>query len=362
MLRKALLPLVLLAVTGCTAVPYKIPLSPEYQAKAETAEVHARTYEHGLGVQYFAQDSSAAGAPYGLIGALVSATIDAIANASPAGIARDSATKLASAYDADSLHAEMSLALSTDPRKATSPGATIPVTKMPTKQKLILAEMTADEVLAVEFFYSLTQDLRAVQVVGMTTLFSKSAAKSAPKGSKAGMIYRNRFEYLSEPLPPAPPKSKEQIDAEVALIEAKYADAGKKKASPEAQRKAEIARRAEIEEARKSDSPRAQADYLVQQWLSDDGLRLRAAVRTGTSSVVSLLASDLADPSNVDVKAKLPPESIVKQDDTRVTVRTNAGAFIGSLTSRPVGYAKPLGNATAYPEPEKKPKQQAASR
>jgi hypothetical protein len=224
---------------------------------------------------------------------------------------------------------------------------------MPPDQKLVVTEMRPDNVLAVELSYALTQDLRALQVVGTATLFSKGGA--APQGGKPGMVYRNRFEYWSAPLPAPPVKSQTEIDAQVAAIEAKYAGSAKDPAQ-DAKRKSEIA------EARNGNSARANAEYMVQQWLVNDGVRLQEAIRSGTSAVVNLLASDLADPTNVDVKAKLPSESIVSEMKGRVVARSNIGAYIGSLASRPTGYIVPLANATAYRPVQKAPVQQSAAR
>jgi hypothetical protein len=101
---------------------------------------------------------------------------------------------------------------------------------------------------------------------------------------------------------------------------------------------------------------------MVQQWLAGNGARLHEALRSGTSAVVNLLATDLADPTNVDVKAKLPSESVVREMQGRVIARANIGAYIGSLTSKPTGYVIPLANATAYRPAPKPPVQQSASR
>src|ERR1051326_3652876 len=108
--------------------------------------------------------------------------------------------------------------------------------------------------------------------VGMSSdaaLFSKTAApKTVPKGAEPGMVYRNRFEYWSTPLDVPPPKAQAAIDAEVAAIEAKYAGAGPDK---------DGAKKAELDEARNPNSKRAQADYMVKQWLANNGLLLHAA-------------------------------------------------------------------------------------
>lgn len=63
--KQALFAVTLLILGGCSVTPYKVPLSPVNRPTAEAAEVHARTGKDGIGVQYFAQDSSAAGAGYG---------------------------------------------------------------------------------------------------------------------------------------------------------------------------------------------------------------------------------------------------------------------------------------------------------
>jgi hypothetical protein len=340
MIRQGLVAVVLLVAAGCTTVPYKVPLSADARAKVESAAVQARANDKGIGVQYMAQDSTAAGAPYGLIGALVSATIDAIANARPAHIAENSAGKLAAGYNTDEMQSELALALSTELRNASLPGATATVAKMGPNQKLTAKDFSADNVLAVNVNYALTQDYRSLRVVADAVLFSKSAApKTPPKGAEPGTVYRNHFEFWSAPLDAPPAKSQAEIDAAVAAVEAKYANAGKDQ---------DAAKKAELDDARNPNAQRAQADYMVKQWLADNGSRLHAAIRSGTGEIASLLALDLADPTNVDVKAKLPASTVVREANGRQVTRLNIGLTIGSLESRPVGYNAPLANALAY--------------
>jgi hypothetical protein len=354
MVRNGLIALALLICAGCSTVPYKIPLSADTRAKVQSAEVYARTGEKGIGVQFQAQDSSAAGAQYGLNGALVTATIDAIANSGPAGVAEDAAQKLAAGYDPEQLHSELALALSTVLDAASLPGASATVTKLTPDQKLTLKDMRADNVLAVELSYALTQDFRSLHVAGVATVFSKTAApKTPPKGGEPGMVYRNRFEYWSAPLAAAPVRSQAEIDASVAAVEAKYAGAGKDK---------QAAYRAELAEAHNPNSAGAQADYLVKQWLANNGAPLRNAIRSGTAEIVTLLATDLADPTNVDVKAKLPASTVVREGNGRVVTRKNLGPFIGELASNSAGYGPPFANATAFRPAPKAPVQKTAAR
>src|SRR6476646_5146500 len=99
MFRRTLLLVAAVSASACTVAPYKHPLDQAASARLVQPAVYARADDRGIGVQYFAQDSSAAGAQYGLIGALVTATIDAIANSSPLKVAENGADSLAPKFN-----------------------------------------------------------------------------------------------------------------------------------------------------------------------------------------------------------------------------------------------------------------------
>lgn len=353
MINKALTVLVLIACAGCSAVPYKVPLTDDARAKVQGAEVNAGVSDRGIGVQYMAQDSSAAGAPYGLIGTIVTATIDAAYNAGPAGVAQDTAEKLAVGYETEELQSELVSALRAVLRD-TPCGAAASVTKIRPDQKLTVKDLRADNVLVVQLHYALAEDFRSLQVVGDALLLSKTAADtSVPQGVEPGTVYRNRFEYWSAPLPAPPTRTQAEIDAAVAAVEAKYANTSKDQ---------QAERRAALAEAHDPSSPRVSANFMVRHWLANDGARLRDAIRSGTAEIMNLLAADLADPRGVDVKTKLPDTTIVREQDGRIVKRKNIGAFIGSLVSTPKDYIAPPANAVAYRAAEKASAPKTAAR
>ena len=95
------------ALAGACATesfPSKRPLtSAEIAAMSQTDLVLDENNE-GVGKSWFMTDSSAAGAQYGLIGALVTATMDAIMNAGPARRAKQAANEVAEVVLAEKLN------------------------------------------------------------------------------------------------------------------------------------------------------------------------------------------------------------------------------------------------------------------
>ena len=209
-----------LAASACTIAPYKKPLDAEMRVKLAQPVVYSRADDRGIGVQYFAQDSSAAGAPYGLIGALVTATMDAIANSTPLGIAEDGATRLTATFDHGQTTGVFNDLLSSRLRTVSLFAETPVVHALDKERKWTAASFQEDVVLVSSLQYSLSQDLRSFEVALETTALHDPtrATGASAKGKSArsktdGVIYRNRFEYHSAPLADMPGKSPEEIAA-----------------------------------------------------------------------------------------------------------------------------------------------------
>jgi hypothetical protein len=85
-----------LLLSGCaTAVaPTARPLTQAHIDQMGPTRVVVAENTYGVGKSWFMTDSSAAGASYGLIGAVVSATMDAIINAGPSRRARQAADEI----------------------------------------------------------------------------------------------------------------------------------------------------------------------------------------------------------------------------------------------------------------------------
>jgi hypothetical protein len=347
---KVLLLIAAISVSACTIAPYKKPLDETTSSKFAKPAVYARADDRGVGVQYFAQDSSATGAQYGLIGALVSATIDAIANASPYKIAENGADALVPKFDHQKVTADFVSALNTQLITLPSVDPALTIQPLDKTREWTAAAFTEPVVLLTSVEYVLTQDFRSLEVALMATAVSRDAAAEAAKAKKnaksdAGRIYRNRFEYYSTPLAPFGEKTPEQLEQEITQIKTDY---GKVKPNSTAAMKM----KKEIEQARKRMPADEKAKHYLDLWLADDAALLRRELLTGLTTVSELLAKDLQDPTPVDVKAT-QPKTILVDGTERVVVRSNLHPFMGSLRSEPLNFTPPMANGVWYRQEKK---------
>jgi len=362
MMRRVLLLAAAISVTACTVAPYKQPMDTARAHKLREAAVYAKADDRGFGVQYFAQDSSAAGAPYGLVGVLVAATMDSVANAGPIGIAANGAADLAPSYNHERTAAQFTESLQTRLGQGPLFDAVPTIQTLDKEQKWAANEFPTPTSLLTSVEYSLTQDLRSLEVALTATAVSKDAVKLRKRGNRKGqpdegIVYRNRFEYRSAPLAVFPEKSDQQIDAEIEQIKAKYAQASQTRSNDRLRAnqttgERERAMKKEIARVRRQAPPDVTADYYVGLWLANDAVLLSNELQAGLTVVADLLASDLQDAAAVD-KATKPATTILVSGDKRVVSRMNLPPFKGSLVSESVDYARPASNAVTYPRKKK---------
>lgn len=367
MMKRLLLLTAAMSLTACTVAPYKQPLDAATAGKLREAAVYAKVDDRGFGVQYFAQDSSAAGAQYGLIGALVTATMDAIANSGPIEIAENGATQLAPVFNHELAAGQFNESLQAQLGQAPLFGAAPAVQPLDKERKWEANAFSEPAALLTSVEYSLTQDLRSLEVVLTAMAVSKDAVQ-AGSGSKTnrkpgpGIVYRNRLEYHSAPVAAFAEKSQQEIDAEIEQIKARYSQAQatdrRKSSRTTAERNA--AMKKEIAKARKTAPADVKAEYYVGQWLANDAALLRSELQTGLATVADLLARDLQDAAPVD-PATTPVKTTVVTDDKRIVARMNLHPFKGSLISEPVDYTRPGSNGVAFPRKDKEKEQAAAA-
>jgi hypothetical protein len=348
MLKRTVLLVAALSVSACTIAPYKRPLDEVATSKFVQPAVYARADDRGIGVQYFAQDSSAAGAPYGLIGALVTATMDAIANASPRKIASNGADALVPRFDHQRVSADFNGALRTQLSTVPSFDPALTVQPLDKDRKWEAAAFMEQSVLLTSVEYNITPDFRSFHVLMTATALSKDAAAEAAKSKKggkpdAGVIYRNRLEYYSMPLAAIPEQPPEQIEQQIAQIRAKY---GKVKSGSQAA----LEMKREMDQARRPMPADEKAKVYIAQWLAEDAALLRREMLTGLTTVAGLLARDLQDRAPVDTQAG-QPKTVIADGSDRVVVRSNLHPFMGAVSSEPPNFVPPLWNAVWYREP-----------
>lgn len=344
MFKKTVLLLAALSVGACTVTPYKRPMDQTSSSKFVKPAVYARADDRGIGVQYFAQDSSAVGAPYGLIGALVTATMDAIVNSGPLEVAENGADALVPKFNHEQVSADFTQSLRNQLIVHHAFDSALAVQPLDKNRKWEMAAFSDDVILLTSVEYVMSQDFRSLGVVLTASAFSREVAAEQSKGKKkpakdAGLLYRNRIEYHSTPLAAYPEKSLEEVEGEVASIKTKY---GRINNSSD-----RIAMQREISEARKRIPADVKAKHFLEQWLTDDAARVRAELHTGIATVTELLAMDLQNRAPVDTKVKQAKTVVVDGAD-RVVVRYNFLPFMGAISSEPPNFMPPPANGVWY--------------
>lgn len=192
--------------------PWKRPLSLDQASTLGETRLSLVENNDGVVASWFAQDSSAAGAQYGLIGALVTATMDGMANGSPSDAAQRTADELARIASVDRINQGLS-----EQMKTASVVETYKVRfgDIVTTQKLGLdekARAAPDDTIEFTVTYTLSQDATALKAIG-NAVYSRADAKYAtpytfktvPEEELGGPIYRNTFIYESNRVTPPPP-------------------------------------------------------------------------------------------------------------------------------------------------------------
>jgi hypothetical protein len=345
------------ALTGACATsepyPNKRPLSQENIALLADTNFVVVENNNGVEASWFMQDSSAASAQYGLIGALVSAGMDAMMNAGPAGRAQQTADELATVALADKMN--QSLRAQIEAIKAASPAAGVSVAEVTTTQKILSPNATNDAV-ELRVSYTLSEDASAMNIVATATYQRADVQyktpytfKSVPKSELEGPLYRNTFVYESNrfQLPALTPELKGEM---VAAIQKKYAaktgaipvsasskDTKRKSwSAPVKENKDYEEMSKEIKEANDNTLSKSEASaFLIREWLKSDGAFLLNELETAHAYIAKYLLLDL---NSAAVPSMTGTDQMVEQVADGRTVRMiGAGPGAGSYVSSPGG-------------------------
>jgi hypothetical protein len=289
-------------------------------------------------------DSSATGAQYGLIGALVSATMDTIVNSGPSGQAQKTADQIAVVAAVDkmnhSLHEQMKAAVAAE-------GYKVRFSDVSMMQKLTTPK-TPDDTVEVNVSYILSEDASAMKMIAVAN-YQRAGAKyvtpytfkSVPEDETNGPLYRNTFIYESTRLP-LPVLTPELKASWVTEIKQSYLERmGKVPAIQKDKGYREY--HDEIEEARNDTLTKAEASrVLAKAWTENNGAFLFNELQTGHAYLAKYLLLDLNAPA---VPKLTGTDDIVEQlPDGRVVRLVGAGTGAGSYISSPGG----LSIATTY--------------
>ncbi|MCS6625576.1 hypothetical protein N0B44_21930 [Roseibacterium beibuensis] len=312
--------------------------------------------ENNTGVMksWFRQDSSAAAASQGLLGALVGAAIDGIMNYAPSRRARSAANELAEVMPAEALTESLVQHFSRQIATGT-PGDGVVVSGVQTVQKVV-EPGTVDDAIEVTSSYLLSEDATTLQV--STTVTYHNAAipyvtpytfeNAPPKTELTGPLYRNSFTYSSRqlPVPVLTPELRERL---IASIRDNARD--ESGALPVEGTDAFKSMNRELEEARDDKLTKAEiAIFLAREWTRDNGALLRAEIDNAHAFVARYALLDMnrtAIPSLTGVD-----ELVETLPDGRTVRRGGPGISAGSYVSLPgdVSDFVTYGNAAAIAE------------
>jgi hypothetical protein len=343
-----------LAMLGACATephPTKRPLTSAHISHIAAAPVTIVENNHGLQKSWYMQDSSAAGAQGGLIGALVVAAIDAIANAGPARAAQQTADEIAEVAPAEQLNQSFVLALATAKAAAQTPVG-VSYGNTGTLQPIGNPGPIHDA-LEVRIEYLLSEDATTFRVTGQASYQSPSLQyatpyqfKSAPpKTETLGPVYRNTFVYESErfPLPVLGPELKARLVEAVNTNYRTASGAGPAEGTEDFKKMTK-----ELQEAQDDKLSKSEASlFLAREWTRDGGGILTSEVDAAHAFIAKYLLIDLNDTT---VPSLTGTDTLVEESADARTVRMiGSGVAAGSYVSSPgkLETATTYGNARA---------------
>jgi hypothetical protein len=180
-------------------------------------------------------------------------------------------------------------------------------------------------VLNVHVEYELLEDLRVLLVrvkAQVDNLDDAGNRKKVP-------LYRNRFEYYSDRLDPAPELTQAEIDERLAKVDAKDRKA-RAQASKPLQRE-------------------AKEDHLLGEWLAQDAKLLKASLAEGVRVTIEMLRRDIEMPALTDDRSRVATRQTIEAGPMRETVRKSGGAYSGVLVSQPLHFTPLTFTGVIYP-------------
>lgn len=342
----------LLAACATTPVPNARPLNTaQIEAMGPTPVVLVEE-NVGVGKSWFMADSSAAGAPYGIIGALTSAVMDAIINYGPSKRAEKSASEIAEVLSLEELNASLVREFQAQ-AAASSNSEGVRFTEVSTDQRLI-DPTPSDDAVNVSTTYVLAEDASTLRIVFQVEYHNAALPYvtpytfegAPPKAETEGPTYRNSFTYFSQSLP-APELTPELRERLIASIQDSARD--ENGALPLEGTDEFKSMTKELEQAQDNSLTKGEiAIFLTREWLKDNGALLKAEIANAHAFAARYALLDL----NRTVVPSIDGGSdtlVETQADGRSILRGGSGASAGSYTSFAgnVGSFSTYGNAIA---------------
>ena len=332
-----------LAACAGTPVPQARPLNASQIAAIGPTQVAVSESNAGVTKSWFYQDTSAAGAAYGLIGAVVSATMNAIINYGPSKRAQAAANELATVMTPEHLNASLAGAFRAE-IPASAPADAVTVSDVVTVQKLTTPNAVNDA-LEVAVSYTLSEDASALRVIVTTTYVNPQIPYqtpytfegSPPKEETTGPTYRNSFTYYSPQLqiPPLTAELRERLIA--SIRESANDENGNPPAEGSDAHKAMLK---ELEEAADERLTAAEiAIFLTREWTRNNGELLKAEIEKAHAFAARYAIRDMNSTFVPSLEGQ--DEVVETMADGRIVTRVGAGIMAGSYVTTP-------GDATSF--------------
>lgn len=357
------------ALAACATAPQHPAMRPLTQAHIDTmgpTPVVVSENNHGVEKSWFYTSTASAGAAYGLIGALVSATMDAIINAGPSARAQKAANEIAELVPVETLNASLSehlrrqmateasaageatttdvaatgqttdVALTSAPAPAPAPVTGVSYSGVETAQRL-MARDTLDDAVEISVRYTLSEDSSTLRIVAYTSYQSAQTPYSTPyqfegsppRSEREGPAYRNTFTYYSTqlPVPTMTPELRERL---IASIQDSVRDANGALPAEGTDEYRSMER--ELENARDDRLSKDEvAIFLTREWLRDDGALLRQEIEQAHAFIARYVLLDMNRTTAPSLTGQ--DELLETMADSRTVRRIGAGVDAGSYIS-----------------------------
>jgi hypothetical protein len=325
-----------LVVSGCNITPAKQSYTTPPSNKK--INVYSLIEQDELEALYPVQNSSAATAQFGLVGALVGVAIDTTVNKSNAEVAEENLAYIRNeliSLEFDKLFEE-EIVLKLKDR--------VKINEIKTIKSIDELESNlspGEEYLLLNTHYKMDIDFRTPFIVTYASLNKKGQGKGKNK-IKDSILYKNTFTYFGLSLP-APVKNQKHIDDEIEKINEKFASLSPNKQKT---RKEKLKRQKRIKKAKKSALDFDDANKISAiSWSTEYKEELNTDIRAGIQQLFSLISSDMNDKTLPESYSKLGvvldgyPDHhktlLVEESAQRKTIRFTEGHRAGAICSMP---------------------------
>lgn len=383
---RSLIAAVLVAALGACATATPVPaMRPLTQAHIDTmGPTTVVLSENNFGIEkaWFYTSTASAGAAYGLVGALVSAAMDAIINAGPSARAQKAANEMAELYSVEELNASLleqlnrripgnepevvaTITETTLVAEVPADGAPVEAAAIPTvtappqppappngvyysdvrSEQRLMARDHVEDAVVVSTRYTLSEDSSTLRVIATASYQSAQTpyttpyqfTGSIPRTEREGPAYLNTFTYYSTQLE-IPTLTDDLRERLIANIQESYTtESG---ALPAEGTNEFRAMERELDAARDDRLSKDEiAIFLTREWLRNDGELLRREIEGAHAFIARYVALDM---NRLNIPTMTGEDELLETaPDDRTVRRIGAGREAGS-------YISSAGNVTSF--------------